>query len=475
MNDETKRYVATLLTHDDPDARRHAAEALASYGGLTPIAALAAALRDDSKGVRDAVARALCVIGGPNVARAIVEQIANENIVTRNLAAELLQKLGTLSVDALVPYLHDANQDVRKIAVDVLGMIKDPGPVASILALFVDPDPNVVVSAVEALGNIQSPLATRPLCALFESAEYARPSIVEALGKIQDRNAGPFLLQKLRDILAVPSSDPLVLFALIDAMGELGEEEALTMMQGLVGTARGTIRSALLHSIEQIARRLERPVAMTPELQQNYLMALGDDDLTVCLSAVKALAQVPGPEVTRALVYSLGRFPDLDQELLLLLLDRDDALGNTLEAIEQGRCPRTKSTIGIVARLALEFTRSCMRPGTRNIDEALLSRTFAAVEGQWDVADEETRAAIVDALFRLDGDRAVEFLDRIMNDPDPWLRMHVIELLMAIDDRRAPEFMARFLSDDDEMVREVATETLRARGYEVSGLGGSIH
>jgi HEAT repeat protein len=69
-------------------------------------------------------------------------------------------------------------------------------------------------------------------------------------------------------------------------------------------------------------------------------------------------------------------------------------------------------------------------------------------------------------LFHLDGDRAVMFLDAIMNDPDPWLRIHVIEVIAAIADRRAPDFIARFLEDDDEMVREVAVSTLQSRGFD---------
>ena len=60
----------------------------------------------------------------------------------------------------------------------------------------------------------------------------------------------------------------------------------------------------------------------------------------------------------------------------------------------------------------------------------------------------------------------MDFLDTIMNDPDPWLRIHVIEVIAAIADRRAPDFIARFLEDDDEMVREVAMSTLQSRGFD---------
>jgi HEAT repeat protein len=61
----------------------------------------------------------------------------------------------------------------------------------------------------------------------------------------------------------------------------------------------------------------------------------------------------------------------------------------------------------------------------------------------------------------------VEFLDAIMNDPDPWLRIHTIELLLPLEDRRIPDFLVRFLQDDDEMVREVAMSTLEQKGFTI--------
>ena len=71
--DEAKTNLATLLSGDDPAARRRAAEDLADSSGFAPIAALAAALRDENKGVRDAASRSLTQIGSKNVARAVVE------------------------------------------------------------------------------------------------------------------------------------------------------------------------------------------------------------------------------------------------------------------------------------------------------------------------------------------------------------------------------------------------------------------
>ena len=117
-------------------------------------------------------------------------------------------------------------------------------------------------------------------------------------------------------------------------------------------------------------------------------------------------------------------------------------------------------------RLTMDVIRHVMSGGLGKYDEDFFTRAFDVVAAEWEGGDEETRAAIVDVLFHLDGDRAVTFLDAIMNDPDPWLRIHVIEVIAAIADRRAPDFIARFLEDDDEMVREVAVSTLQSRGFD---------
>ena len=108
-----------------------------------------------------------------------------------------------------------------------------------------------------------------------------------------------------------------------------------------------------------------------------------------------------------------------------------------------------------------------MRSAGSGDDEQIVSSAFDAVARAWEGADQDTRSSIVDAMFRLDGDRAVQFLDAILEQPDPWLRMHVIEVIAAINDRRAPDFIARFLSDDNEMVREVAASTLQAKGFDI--------
>jgi HEAT repeat protein len=468
MTPETRNYIAILLSGNEPDVRRRAAEELAAAPGLAPVTALAAALEDESKGVRDAAGRSLLATGGVAVARAIVEYIGHTNIVTRNLVAELLVKLGDISIPAMLPYLEHEDRDVRKFAVDILGLIGSGEPTARVVPLLHDVDENVVVSTVEALGNMKSAASVQELCKTYDRHEYARPAVAEALGKIGSTDAESFLVDRFRTSLGTLATDPVTPFAIIEALGVLGGSLALAELHQSLEAVKGTLRSASLHAIVRISERLGRAFPAQEGLKNDYLQTLKESDPAVRISGVKGLSAYSGGDVTAALIHSLGTSPEVDAAAVPVLLHRDDVLHASTAALAQLPQGRRKAVIGLLGRLTMETIHNVMRKAISSGDEEVFGRAFNAIASQWGEADEETRALIVDALFRLDGDRAVEFLDAIMNDPDPWLRIHVIEVIAAIADPRAPEFIARFLQDDDEMVREVAMGTLQSKGYDLA-------
>jgi HEAT repeat protein len=463
-----RNQIATLLADVDPDIRRRAAEGLADARGLVALAALAAALEDESKGVRDAAGRSLRAIGGINVARAIVEYIGHENIVTRNLAAELLVRLGSIAIPALVPYLEQENQDTRKFAVDILGLIGAPDPAPHMLPLLLDPDTNVVVSVVEALGNMRSVQSLPFLYETYDRDDFTRPAVAEALGKIADPQAEEFLLERLRQSLVTVGVDPLTPFAIIEALGIIGGPTALTTLRDRIPDVTGRVRSVLLHAMVQIAKRVRMPLPVLVGMQEDFLRVLHDDDVQVKISGVKWLTPLSGPEVTRTFIRALGWSAELDAVLVPVLMERHGAFAIATEGLNDIPPAQRRAVIALLGRLVMECIRRVMRRSVEQCDEQLFIRAFDSIASLWETSDEETRAVIVDVLFRLDGDRTVEFLDEIMNDPDPWLRMHVIEVIAAIADRRAPDFIARFLQDDDEMVRELAMGSLHAKGVDLA-------
>jgi HEAT repeat protein len=461
--DETKQHLAILLSDDDPAARRRAAEGLATCTGFAPIAALAAALRDENKGVRDAALRSLSQIGNKNVARAVVEYLADTNITTRNLAAELLMRLRDESLEALLPYLYDADQDVRKFVVDILGANGSAEAVPHLIKLLSDADENVVISAVEALGNVRSETAIPALTKAFQEIEYARATAAEAIGKIGGTKATDFLVARINTLLDEPGADPLVLYALLEAVGLIGYDKAFFELTNHVPRVKGKLRRILLHAIIRIGERCTLTMVNAEAVKADLIDALRDSNSAIQVSAVKGLANIEGDEVTAALVASVNRSEECDSILAPILEYREGAFTVMVNLLESGKITPTKEVISLMGKLVSHIEYAAIPKELIEADGRLLQRAFDAVKNAWGEATEELRAVIVDTLFRLDGDQAVQVLDAIVDEPDPWLRIHVIELLAPLNDRRIPEFIGRFLNDEDEMVREVAASTIAER------------
>jgi HEAT repeat protein len=196
-----------------------------------------------------------------------------------------------------------------------------------------------------------------------------------------------------------------------------------------------------------------------------YLIdALSDDNAAIKISAAKGVANLDGDDVTAAMVKELGKVAEVDTILIPLLEYRPGVFPLIVTALTGNEMKPSKEVIALMGRLASHVRFSDMPKEFLEGGDHLLTEAVKVVERAWTDADEETRATIVDTLFKLDGDEAIRVLDVIRNDPDPWLRIRVIELLMPLDDRRIPEFIARFLQDEDEMVRDVASSSLDSRG-----------
>lgn len=463
MKEELRKIISSLLSDEDPDVRRQAAGQLSQYNTLTVIAALAIGLKDDKKGVRDAAFRSLSTIGGEKVARVVVEYIGDEDMTTRNLVAELLKNIGDDAVSAVIPFLQDANPDVRKFAVDILGGIGSVDAVNSITSLLNDSDENVCLSAIEALGNIGDPQPVSDLLYIYKNDKLVQPAVAEAVGKIGDPGGARFLLAQLKEQLSQPSNDCLLEYTLIEALGKIGVENTLNYLYELLPKTAGTIQHIVIHAIVQISDRLQCDLRFSTGDVDKLLSILESTSEAMLYSGLRALSSMEGDAITKAIVKKLGCSEYIDEQIFSILMNRRQVVPLILELLEDNQAS-DEATIQLLKKLAERDVKRVFSGDTVVIDSDLLIRTFNVVARRWETACESTRSAIVDALFTLDGDTAALFLDKIIEDQDPWLRIHVIEILTAIADPRTPEFISRFLYDDVEMVREVADAALQSKG-----------
>ncbi|HEX2768930.1 MAG TPA: HEAT repeat domain-containing protein, partial [Geobacteraceae bacterium] len=133
------------LSSSDEETRRLAVAGLVAHPVTETRDYLFAALGDASWRVRKEAVEALL---SASVSMEIIEELVNllashDNAGMRNSAVEALEKLGAQAMPILCRHVADADHDVRKFVMDILGSIGDAAAVPLLVRALDDPEPNV--------------------------------------------------------------------------------------------------------------------------------------------------------------------------------------------------------------------------------------------------------------------------------------------------------------------------------------------
>ncbi|MDB6175105.1 MAG: hypothetical protein JWL59_4416 [Chthoniobacteraceae bacterium] len=139
----------------DPDERERvfAADDLGVSNEPAAIGPLIARLLlEESRAVREMIMLALRRIESEVVLEQAVQLLASDDPFVRNEMGALLQARGEKSIPWLVRVQNHADPDVRKLAIDAASEIPSPLVSGMLATALADPDPNVVITAVEYAG-----------------------------------------------------------------------------------------------------------------------------------------------------------------------------------------------------------------------------------------------------------------------------------------------------------------------------------
>ncbi len=338
-------------------------------------------------------------------------------------------------------------------------------PVPHLIKLLEDPDDNVVVSTVEALGNIRSVSSIAVLCSTYNRRDNAKPAVAEALGKIGGDESADFLLKNFCDLVSQPINNPLLLYTIVEALALVGTKKSLTILQEHCHTFHGKLRGMALYCVISISDRHEGCVKDWASCKQDLIDALTAEDHSIRISVAKVLATLDGDDVTVALVKAMGSAEEVDEVIMPIALDRKNIVDVCVNLAGNGQIQFSKYVLLLLKKVFLKIHYSNLPKELFDIQDTVLPALSSLLCARWNQANQEERLLIVELLFRLDGDSTIEFLTGITEDPDPWLRMEVIEILGSVVEHRADEFLLRFINDDDEMVRQLVHSVLEAKGY----------
>lgn len=436
------------LINIDPSIRRQTLEELnpAELDG-TIIQTLVKLLKDEDKGVRDAVSFLLVDSDHEMIPRNVVPFISSEEISVRNLAGEILLKKKTESLPAIKEYLADCNDDDQKFLIDIAGLIGDDSirfQAKEILAK--SQNDNVILACIEALGNVNCQDCIEDLIKAYDKNELFKPTVIEALGKIGNKEAVKFIIDRY------PQEDELTKFSMIESLGEIGNEEAFFLLVNEVRETKGPISWPLVESLMKLQKKLMIDVPFDENFKNVILRTLIEGEVRYKRAASNLITVFEDKEVIEASLSIYGIDEEIDNNVKTKFFENPTYLYPKLTDYLNTNPNNLKELFELTKEVIQNDGGESLQ-NLSALDMQNLSDVFAE---NLTNPDEEVRRSSIELLFFTALDKALVFLDTMLEDDDMWNRMRLLEILETINDERSFEAIKQLSKDSEEMIAERA-------------------
>lgn len=175
-------------------------ERLPSLPADSRVEALERLVRNPSPGIREEAFR----LGAAVLTDARLTEYlrAGSDATLRNAGSEILRLRGGRSLPLVVGLLADPDPDVVLQAVLILDRLGDPRALEPLHGVLGHPDPNVVQEAVLAIGRMGDARSIPHLLPFLDADPWLQMAAVQALGDLRSPLAVPALTPRLTDPLA---------------------------------------------------------------------------------------------------------------------------------------------------------------------------------------------------------------------------------------------------------------------------------
>ncbi len=404
-------------------------------------------IESDDKGIRYSISNLLINNSSPSIPTTLVPLLSHRNISIRNFIAEILVNIGSRSVDALLDYIAKGDEDDKKLVIDSLGLIGDTSAGGRILAeLKVSKNENIILSCLEALGNMKYEAAVPDIISRYDSNDVFKPTIIEALGKTGSPDALSFILSRYND------EDELTKFSIIESLGLIGDEDTFFFLLSELNDRRGILIWPIIKAVYNLKEKFSFDIPFDERMRNAILQIIFEAEGEYRKIAASMLSVFNDKEILSAYLEILGEDADTDTIIITKIENNLKIFFELIGAYLMERPKNIKNLMGVLKTVTeLQFREiysflSALQ--ARNITDSLsqLINDY----------DEEIRITAFELLFLYDINSALLFADDICRDQNYWNRLRLLEI---IEESNLPEMqpILKILTDDpEEMIRERA-------------------
>jgi len=305
-NLKTPQALKTLiaaLKDKTPSVRYNAADALGKIKEPSAVLPLIRTLRDKNVDVRYKSAKSLGKLGDRRAAKPLITALYDVDSGVRYNAAEALGGMRYVgAVKALIFTMKDKNNGVSYCASKSLTEIGKPA-VSELIRSLRDKNPNIRYYSAEVLGNMEEPLAIKPLIVALKDKDSAvRFNAAEALKKISDSGSTPSLVARINETLL---SEKVLDIAIRAEKEQSGHNTNVVRVNSPNTDIRQLVRDlktkdlSILQEVKKSIVNIGRPAVKL------LIFALGNKNANIRSRVAEVLGEIRDPRATKPLIKAM--------------------------------------------------------------------------------------------------------------------------------------------------------------------------
>ncbi|MBX2975366.1 MAG: hypothetical protein KF721_04475 [Ignavibacteriaceae bacterium] len=410
-------------------------------------------ISEDDKGVVNAAANLLSFNGSPQIPYLLVPLVTSETISLRNLAGEILLKIGDGAITAMIQFLPKGNNDDLKFIIDLLGLIANPQANHAILDVFYkNENENVLLACIEAFGNLKCTEALSHLFVIYEQNELFKPTIIEAIGKIGSKEGLDFIIKKYHE------EEELTKFSIVESLGLIGNEETFFFLLSELSNTSGALTWPFLGSIYALKEKFNFDIPFDERMKNSILETLFDADIKYKKVAAYLVMIFNDPDIILAALNVFGQDFELDETLKPKFIENSKLILSKVHSTINQMPKNLLPLLNLLRELVEE---------DHHINEELspleLRNLTDSISNCFKHPDEEVRQVAIDLIFAIDPKMGLLFIDIILDDDNMWNRLRLLDILEMVQLPEANEALQKLAEDPEEMINERAKEILSTR------------
>jgi len=249
---------------------------------------------------------------------------------------------------------------------------------------------------------------------------------------------------------------------MIESLGSVGDQKSFYFLISELNKTKGPLIWPIIESIYLLKEKYNLDVPFDEKMKNSILDTIEEADSKYRKAAIKLIVAFEGEDITNAYIKVYGEDNETDKLIKPKLLENPKRFFEIFIGLLDNDCKNLKNLL----ELSLEIMSNDELGYKDFVTELQIINLTDSLIDFLDNPDEEVRKLAMELLFIIDTDKALLFIDKMLNDNNLWNKLKLLEILSNVHNEIAENAIVKLTEDKEEMISDRAKFVLEQNSYD---------